>query len=170
MNEANDFKFVTRKWNIVSDNLNANYNAANEITYNTEVLKSGLCDYNGVYILARGDITVTAAGATQIAFKSCAPFTTCITKVDGITIDYAEDFDLVMPMYNLIEYSSNYSETTSLWVYSKDEAINFNADIANTNNFQSFKYKAKLLGNPEADHANGILKRCNNCCTIKIFM
>ena len=46
-----------------------------------------------------------------------------------------------MPVYNLIEYSSNYSETTgSLWFYSKDEATNFNADITNTDNFKSFRY------------------------------
>ena len=68
-----------------------------------------------------------------------------------------------MPIYNLIEYSSNYSETTgSLWFYSKDEATNFNADIANTDDFEFFKYKAKLSGNtvaqPFSNHANGILK------------
>ena len=67
-------------------------------------------------------------------------------------------------MYNLIEYNSNYSETTgSLWFYSKDEATNFNADIANDNNLKSFKYKAKLLGNtvaqPGANAANGILRK-----------
>ena len=85
--------------------------------------------------------TVTAAPATQVAFKNCAPFIKCITTIDETTIDDAEDLDLVMPMYNLIEYSSNYSETTgSLWFYSKDEATNFNADIAN-NNFKSFEYK-----------------------------
>ena len=66
-------------------------------------------------------------------------------------------------MYNLIEYSSNYSEATgSLWFYSKDEAINFNADIENTNDFKSFKFKAKLLGNTAAQfvlkQVNGILK------------
>ena len=60
-------------------------------------------------------------------------------------------------MYNLIEYSSNYSETTgSLWFYSKDEATNFNADIANHNNFRSFKYKTKLLGNTKTDKAKRI--------------
>ena len=64
-------------------------------------------------------------------------------KINGTTTDHAEDLDLVMPMYNLIEYSSNYSETTgSLWFYSKDKATSFNADIAN-NNFKSFKCKAK---------------------------
>ena len=64
-----------------------------------------------------------------------------------------------MPMYNLVEYSSNYSQTTkSLQFFSKDESTNFNADIAN-NDFKSFKYKAiKLLGNaavqPNPNHAN----------------
>ena len=64
-----------------------------------------------------------------------------------------------MPMYNLIEHISNCSETTeSLWFYSKDEATDFNGDIANTNNIRSFMYKAKLLENTEADNANGVLK------------
>ena len=69
-----------------------------------------------------------------------------------------------MSMYNLIKYTSNYSEIAGiLWFYSKDEAINFNNDVANTNNFNSFEYKAKLLGNTAAQHApiatNGILKK-----------
>ena len=76
-----------------------------------------------------------------------------------MTIDDAEDLDLVMPMYDWIEYSSNYSEITgSLWFYSKDEATDFNADIANTNHSKSFRYKTKLLENNEADGANRILK------------
>ena len=56
-------------------------------------------------------------------------------------------------MYNLIEYSSNYSETGSLWFYFKDEATNFNADIANDNKFKSFKYKATVLGNTVVQQA-----------------
>ena len=101
MNEANDSKFVTRKWNIVSDNANANYDVGNEIIYNTEVLKSNLCDYYDAYILVRGCITVTATLATKVAFKSCALFTKCITKTDGTT----KDLDLVKSMCNLIEYN-----------------------------------------------------------------
>ena len=135
MNRANDSKFVTRIWNIVNDNSKPNYDATNEITYNTEILKSNLCDYKDTYILVRGDITVVAAPTTQAAFKNCEPFIKCITKSDETTIDDPEDLDLVMPMYNLIEYSSNCSETTgSLWLNSKDEATNFDADIANDNN------------------------------------
>ena len=71
----------------------------------------------------------TAAPETKVAFKNSTTFTKCITKIDGTTIDDTEDLDLVMPIYNLIQYSSNYSETTgSLWFYSKDETTNFNAD------------------------------------------
>ena len=91
-----------------------------ETRYNTEVLKSNLCDYNDIYILLRGDITVDASDETEVIFKNCAPFTKCITIIDGITIDDAEDVDLVMPMYNLLEHRSNYSETiVSFWFYLK---------------------------------------------------
>ena len=63
-------------------------------------------------------ILLSAAPATQVVFKNCAPFTKCITKIDGTIIDDAEDLNLLMPMYSLIEYSSNYSKTTaSLWFY-----------------------------------------------------
>ena len=123
LNEANDSKFVTRKWNIVNHNSKTNYDVANEITYNTEDLKSNLCDYNDAYILFRGNITFIGHQVTQVVFKNCAPFTKCITKIDQTTIDDTVDLDLVILMYNLIEYSSNYSvKTGSLWFYSKDEA------------------------------------------------
>ena len=73
-----------------------------------------------------------------------------------------------MPMDNIIEYSFNYSETTeSLWFYSKDEATNFNADIANDNNFEYFMYKAKLLENTETDGVNGNLKNATIAVPLK---
>ena len=86
-NEINDSKFVTRKWNNVNDNSKSSYDATNEITYNTEILKSNLCNYNNVYILVRDDITVVAVLATQVAFKNCAPFSKCITKIDETITD-----------------------------------------------------------------------------------
>ena len=111
----------------------------------------------------KGDITVIVAPQTQVAFKNFSRFTKWFTKFDGTKLDDAEDLDLVMPIYNLIKYSSNYSETTgSLCFYWKDEATNFNTDVSNTDNFKSLKYKAKLLGNtfaqPGANTANGILQ------------
>ena len=91
MYKVNDSKFVTRKWNIINDNAEANYDATNEITYNTEVLKSNLGDYNDGYILVKGDITVTAAAQPQVAFKNCTWFIKCITKSDGTEKDDAND-------------------------------------------------------------------------------
>ena len=136
---------MKRKWSIVNDRSNSNYGLENEIIYDTEVLKSTLCGFSDGYILV---ITVIAAPATQVSFKNCAPFTKCIPKIYGNTIDDAEDLDLVMPMYNLVEYSSIYSQRTgSLWFYSKDEAANNNNDIENTDDFKSFEYQAKFLGN-----------------------
>ena len=102
---------VKGKWNISNDQSNGNYDVGNEIVYNAEVLKSNICDYNDSYILVKADITVTAAPVTQVWLKNCAPVTKCITKTDETRIDDAKDLDLVMPMYNLIEYNSNYCKT-----------------------------------------------------------
>ena len=98
--ESSDSKFVTRKWKIVNGQSNANYSTWNELIFNTEVLKSSLEDYYEVYILVRGNITIVEDNATQVAFKNCAPFVKCITKIDGTAIDIAKDLDLVMLMYN----------------------------------------------------------------------
>ena len=87
LNEANNSKFIARKWNIVNDNSKASYDAANEITYNTEVLKSNHCDYNNAYILVVGDITIIGHQTTQVAIEDCAPITKYITKINGTTID-----------------------------------------------------------------------------------
>ena len=111
LNEENDYEFMTKKWNIVNDNPKSNYGVTNEIIYNTEVLKSSLCDYNDAYILLRSDIIIIIIiiiiwhGATKVAFKDCAPFTKCTTKIYETTIDDAENLDLAIPMYNLIEYN-----------------------------------------------------------------
>ena len=92
----------------------------------------------------------------------------CITKIDGATIGDAENLDLVMSMYNLLECSSNYCDMTgSLWSYSKDEASSFNNDIVNTNSFKSFTYIAKLLRNTEADGVNEILRNATTVVSSK---
>ena len=79
---------MTRKWNNVSDNSKANYGVGNEIIYNTEVLKYSICDYNDAYISVRDDITIADRNlANEVAFKNCAAFTKCITKIDETTID-----------------------------------------------------------------------------------
>ena len=146
LNEACDSKFVTRKWSIVNDQSNANYDVGNKITYNKKVLKSNLCDCNDAYILARGSITIVNDNENQVIFKHCAPFTKCIIKMDRTTLDDAEVLDLVVPMFNLLKYISNCFDTTGiLWFYSKDEATAFDADVENRDAFESFKCTAKLL-------------------------
>ena len=164
LNEACDSKFVARKLNFDNDQSNANCDAGNEIIDSTEVLKSNICDYNDAFILIRGDIITSAHNnTTQVAFKNCVPLTKCITKIDGTTIDNGEDLDLAMPMYNLIEHNSNFSDTAgSLWFYSKDEATNFNANIADNDNFKSFSYRGRLLQSTLADRNNSILKNATN--------
>ena len=78
----------------------------------------------------------------NLSFKNNAPFINCITKINGIKIDNAEDLDVVMPMYNLLEYSKNYKKTTgSLWNYYRDESN----DPLSTNS-ESFKYKTSIVG------------------------
>ena len=96
------------------------------------MLRSNLFDYADSYILVKGTITITGegdnAGERQaherdkgVTFKNCAPFTKCISRINNTDIDNAHDIDIVMPMYNLIEYSDNYSKTPgSLWQYYKD--------------------------------------------------
>ena len=174
--EANDSKFVTRKWNIVNDNSKSNCDTTNKVTYNIEILKSNLCDYSDAHCLVRCDISVVAALATQVAFKNCAPFTKCIKQFYETTIDVAEDLYLLMPMYNSIEYSSNYSETTgSLWFYSKDAATNFDVDIVHDDEFKSFKYSylsniAKLLRSTAAQPAPNAANRILNNAAMAVLL
>ena len=87
------------------------------------MLRSDLCDFNDAYIVVEGDITLEGnkdANKTNksLVFKNNAPFIKCISKINGIKIDNAEDLDVVMHMYNLLEYSKNYKKTAgSLWNY-----------------------------------------------------
>ena len=99
---------------------------------------------NDAFILVLGNITVNADDNTDVAFKNCAPFSTCTTKVNGVFVDEANHIYTAMPMYNLIEYSDNYSDTSRrLWQFKIDEVTNKNADLI-IDNSQSFKYKQAL--------------------------
>ena len=119
-------RYVTKKWIEVYDQSEKNYNPNKEIRIKTPMLRSDLCDFSDAYIVVKGDITVTnpnnAKRNKAVAFKNNAPFINCISKINGVKIDNAEDLDVVMPMYNLLEYSNNYRKTTSsLRNYYRDE-------------------------------------------------
>ena len=121
------------------------------------MLKSSLCDYSDAYILVKGKITITGAGADAAArqaderdkgvtFKNCAPFTNCIIEINDTQVDNAKDIDIVMPMYNLIEYSNNYAKTSgNLWQYFRDEP---DENLAYS---ESFKSKIKITGKTADD-------------------
>ena len=121
--------FVTKKWIEVYDQSEGNYDVNKEIRIKTSMLRSDLCDFSDAYIVVKGDITVTnpnnAKRNKAVAFKNNAPFINCISKINGVKIDNAEHLDVVMPMYNLLEYSKNYRKTTGiLWNYYRDEQSN----------------------------------------------
>ena len=95
-----------------------------------------------MHFLVTGNITVAANNNTDVAFKNCAPFSTCTTKINDIFVDEANDIYITMSMYNLIEYSDNYSGTSgSLWQFKRDEVPDNNVDLT-INSFQSFKCEA----------------------------
>ena len=86
------------------------------IKFETETFKSSFCDYSDAFILVLGNITVNADINTDVAFKKCAPFSTCIAKINDVFVDEANHIYTAMPMYNLIEYSDNYSDISGrLW-------------------------------------------------------
>ena len=140
-------KFATKKWYVIdSQTTKGRYKQDDTIKFETETIKSSLCDYSDAFILVTGNITVAANNNTDVAFKNCAPFSTCTTKINDVFVDEANHIYIAMPMYNLIEYSDNYSDTSgSLWQFKRDKVTDKNADLT-IDNSQSFKYKAALVG------------------------
>ena len=126
---------MTKKWIEVYDQSGGNYNVNKEIRIKTSMLRSDVCDFNDAYIVVKGNIIVdkktftandfeapnntadnvtatntannSAFGEKKLVFKNNAPFINCIPKINGVQIDNAEDLDVVMPMYNLLEYSKS---------------------------------------------------------------
>ena len=155
--------FVTREYVRVNSLLDT-YNENKSIRFKTPMLRPNLYDYSDAYILVKGTIRVTAPGVNNgannirdkrnrpLILKNNAPFVLCITRINGELIKDANDLDIVMPMYNLLEYSKNYRKTIgSLYNYYRDEL----SDDADDNNFDNikvvnsntFKYKNKVTGN-----------------------
>ena len=149
-------KFRTRNWVEINDEPKESYKEGSAINFETAMLRFNLCDYADAYILVKGTITITGAGDDHpgkrldernkdLIFKNCAPFTKCISRISNTDIDDAQDIDIVMPMYNLIEYGDNYSNTSgSLWQYYKDDP-NSNIEWS-----ELFKSKIKITGKTPA--------------------
>ena len=168
-------KFATRKWYVINDQNNTDYGEGNEdsttVKFETKVIKSSLCDYSDAYILVTGNITATGGDAnTRVAFKNCAPFTKCITHVNDEYVDGANNLDIIMPMYNLIEYSDNYLDTSrSSWQFKRDEppaTTAGNPDNVSVDNPTSFKYKSIFFKSLAAAD-NGLFKNIKIAVPLK---
>ena len=124
-------------------------NNPDTIKYDTRVLKPNLCDYAEAYILVDGGIRATnALNGTRLALKNCAPFTKCNLEINDEHVDTAENVDIVMPIYSLIEYSDNYQDSSAtLYQYKRDEPPEDDVADLTAHNSDSLKYKIKLLGN-----------------------
>ena len=169
-------KFATRKWYIINGRNNGQYGIGNDndstIKFETKVIKPNLCDHSDAYIFVTGDIKVAAVAAdTNVAFKNCAPFTRCVTHINDGHAETAENLGIIMPMYNLIEYSGNYADSSgSLYQFKRDESptngdgnpLNFALD-----NSTSFKYKASLLG--KATGADGNDRSLKNTKIVVLY-
>ena len=150
-------KFRTKNWVEINDESRETYNVNSQIKFKTTMLKSSLCDYSDAYILVKGTTTITGAGADAsarqaderdkgVAFENCALFTSCISEINNTQVDNAKDIDIIMPMYNLIEYSDNYAKTTgNLRQCFRDEPDN------NLEGSESFKSKIKITGKTPND-------------------
>ena len=149
-------KFRTRNWVEINNEPRGTY-TSNDIKFETTILRSNLCDYVHAYIFVKGTITIIGVGDDDaekrldernrgVIFKNYVPFNKCISRINNTGTDTAQDFDIVMPMYNLIECSDNYSKTSrSLWQCYKDDA---NDNITQS---ESFKSKIEITGKTSAD-------------------
>ena len=117
-------RFITKKWIEVQSQSGNTYNSSKPIRFKTSMLRSDLCDYSHAYVWVKGKTTVTdpnnnAHFDRRLTLKNNAPFISCISKIN---CELVENENIVIPMYNLLEYSKNYEETSgSLFSYYRDE-------------------------------------------------
>ena len=109
-------KFATKKWYVIdSQTTKDKYKQGDTIKFETDTIKSSLCDYSDAFVLVTGKFKVTADNNADVAFKNCASFSTCTTKINDVFVDEATHIYIAMPMSNLIDYSNNYSDTSGIY-------------------------------------------------------
>ena len=158
-NDNESQKFATKRWYIINDqntgnNAYGNGEDGTEIKFETKVFKPNLCSCSDAYILVTGDMQNKPANSV-VAFKNCAPFRTCDVTINDEHVEKAEDSDIVMPMYNLLEYSDNYQDSTGiLQQFKRDEPPDDNANVANDTT--SLVYKSKLISGTDDNNVNNV--------------
>ena len=145
-------KFAAKKWYIVDTESKGKYSHENPIKFLKSKLESSLFNYSDTYVLVAGNINVARAdNNTKVVLKKCAPFRKSRTEINDTFIDEAEHINIAMPMYNLIVYTDNYSDTSgSLWGFKRDEIegnVDLTVDNHIPNNSTSFKYKSSIIRN-----------------------
>ena len=150
-------RFIIKKWIKIQTQSGNTYNTNKPIRFKTSILRSDLCDYSDAYVWVKGKITVTnpndnANYNKELTLKNNAPFISCISKINGELVENAEDLYIVIPMYNLLEYSKNYEKTSgSLFNYYRDEpsettiGAGNNAINISIRNSKSFDYNTEII-------------------------
>ena len=142
-----------KEWYVIDSESNGNYSKDEEIKFLTRSIESNICDYSDAYILVTGNINITGGdNNAKVAFKNCAPFRKCRTESNDSFVDYAHFINITMPMYHLIEYSDNYSDTSGSLQQIKRGEIEEDVDLTLDtnhipNNSSSFKYKSSFIMN-----------------------
>ena len=153
-------RFRTKNWAKINEESRGTYSFNRQINFKTLMLSFSLCDYSDAYVLVKWNISVSNTvpadadannTSKKVIFKNCAPFTDWISKINNTQVDDAKDIDIVMSIYNLIEYSDDYSKTLRrLWQYCKDiPAVDNNGNIAGFNRANStdwFNFETKITG------------------------
>ena len=158
-NDNESQKFAAKIWYIINDqntgnNAYGNGEDSTTIKFETKVIKPSLCDYSDEYILVIGNIQNKPANSV-VAFKNCALFRTCDVTTNDEHTEKAEDLDIVMPMYNLLEYSDNYQNSTgNLYKFKRDEPPDDNANVGNATS--SLVYKSKLIKGTDDNNVNNV--------------
>ena len=164
------FRFRTKKGIEINDDSLGTYNTNSQLKFKTSLLKSSLYYYSDAYILVKGTITVSntevAAGAAnsgdkKVIIKNCAPFTDCMSEINNTHVDSAKDIDVLMLMYNLIEYSDNYSKRSGrLWQYCRETpAVNNSGVIiafSAANVTDLFNFKGEIIGQTDDNCTNNV--------------
>ena len=158
-NDNESQKFATKRWYIINDqntgnNAYDNGTDGTTIKCETKVIEPNLCDYSAAYILVTGNIQNKPANSV-VEFKNCAPFRTCDATINDEHVEKAEDLDIVVPMYNLLEHSDNYQNSTgSLYQLKRDEPPDDKADVGNATS--SLVYKSKLIKGTDNNNVNNV--------------
>ena len=165
--ENESLKFATSKWYVINNQNNTEQTMLMEMKM---VIKSNLCDYSDTNILVTGDITVRNGNEkTKVPFKNCAPFTKWLTHINDEHVDNADNLEIVMSMYILIEYSGNYSDTLgNLCQFKRDKQgmDNINPIDTNADNSSFLKYKSSFFKAPTAAD-NGVFKNVEIAVPLK---